>query len=1018
MFLIVSGLNIKLKSNIKMKNNFLLFCALFFGIAFQVSAKNYYVAANGNNASSGLSPSTAWQTISKVNTSFAGIAAGDSILFRRGDTFYGAIVVGKSGTSGKPIIFSAYGTGAKPVITGFTRVSTWANISTGVYQAYMPGAKSTLNMVAVNNVPQALGRYPNATAANGGYLNYESFSGATSITDNQLTSATNWTGAEVVVRKNLWVLDRGKITSHSGTKLTFTNTNSSTYTGTAGFGYFIQNDARTLDQFGEWYFKSSTKYLQMYFGAATPSSYIIKVSTLDTLFSIVSKSYVNINNIVFEGANGTALFASTGGFINIQNCDFINAGAGAMNLKGISNLLIENCTTNNILSNAIVVSSSSVSNVTIRGCSVKNTATKAGMGLGNGNTYKGVVATVLSNLLIEYNNIDTTGYAALEFQGSNVTIKNNVINYFDFVKDDAGGIYTWASGTDASPGPTYTNRVIRDNIVMNGIGAPNGRNSPSLFVTGIYLDGRSMNVSVLNNTVFNMGKNGIHANNPNNVTIRGNTSFNNLNAMSVMRWVWGSVKNLTIKNNIFYPTTDAQRGFYYTNSAINTPIVTTLQNTLTNSLGIIDSNIYSVLKPTPFNFDIYSTSGGASVPSSALSLEGWQSFSKHDLNGKKTMKTPVSYTLTGLVGANKFANSSFSSGISGLTVFGSSALGTWDNTGKISGGSLKISFTLPVANKYILLHSSIGTVNAGKKYVFRFSTYGTTQQGTARIYIRKTNSPYTNLTPIQVSTFGTGVKNHEVLFNAPTSDAGGSFVIEIEQNSGTTYIDNIQFYEATATVYDPQSQLRFEYNATRSAKTISLGASYTAVDGKVYSSVTLQPYTSIILVKNIGTTGARAVADSTAKDTTAIISIAAKDLIVPITDSTVTIASAVSDSTTVTAVTDSASTTKITVAPAPTVTARNSNAASPAARIPENKPLQLTAYPNPSANVFNLMLQGGSNDKVTILVYSFDGKLLYQTTGNSSSRYSFGSNFIPGIYIVKVVQGNTTQTLKIAKGSN
>ena len=225
-----------------MKNVFVLLVFVF--IAYSVSAKNYYVTANGNDANAGTAAAP-WKTITKVNSSFSAVVAGDSILFRSGDTFYGAIIVSKSGSSTKPIVISSYGTGAKPIITGFVTASSWASVSTGVYQAYIPGAKSTLNMVAINNVPQALGRYPNADAAGGGYLSYESSSGSTSIMDNQLTTATNWVGAEVVVRKKLWVLDRGKVTAHSGGTLTFTNIGS-TYTATNDYGYFIQNDARTL----------------------------------------------------------------------------------------------------------------------------------------------------------------------------------------------------------------------------------------------------------------------------------------------------------------------------------------------------------------------------------------------------------------------------------------------------------------------------------------------------------------------------------------------------------------------------------------------------------------------------------------------------------------------------------------------------------------------------------------------------------------------------------------------------
>jgi len=1266
-----------------MKNYFLLF-AFVIGAYLPLAAKNYYVAANGNNANAGTSVTTAWQTISKVNTAFAGMVAGDSILFRRGDTFYGALIVGKSGSSGKPIVISAYGTGTKPVITGFVNATTWTNVSTGIYQAYIPGAKSTLNMVTVNNVPQALGRYPNADAANGGFLSYESFSGATSITDNQLTAATNWTGAEVVIRKKLWVLDRCKVTAHSAGTLTFSNTNSSTYTGTNGFGYFIQNDARTLDQFGEWYYKSSTKYLQLYFGTVAPSSYSVKVSTIDTLLIMSGKSYININNIVFEGANGNALYATGGGYINIQYCDFVNAGVGAVNIQGTSNVLIENCTTKNVLGNAIFVNSGAVSNITIRGCTIKNTGNIPGMGQSGGGSYKGVVAKALSNLLIEYNNVDTTGYVGIEFQGNNVNVRYNVVNHFDFVVDDAGGIYTYSSSTLANPGTIYTNRVVSNNIVMNGIGAANGRSTATLYATGIYLDGLAMNTSVLNNTVFNNPRGGIHSNNALNVTISGNTSYNNQNAVSVTRWSGNNVVGLTIKKNILYPRTDAQKCLHYTNSALNEPVVTTMQSALA-SLGNIDSNTCSMINPVAYTAEANATTGGALVLASPLSLEGWRAFASHDINSKKPVKLPVGYKLNGLVGTNKFSNGLFSSNISGVTVYGVGVTSAWDNTGKISGGALKLSFTSPTASKYNLVHSAIGAVSSAKKYILRFSTYGTTQQGIVRAYIRKTASPYNNLVPTQVKSFGLGRKDHEFLFAAPTTDAGGSFVIEIEQNSGTTYIDNIEFYEATATVYDTASQIRFEYNTGKSAKTVALDANYTGVDGTVYSgSVTLQPFTSIILVKDTGSTvvtpapvptslkaaatatvvscyGSNAtvtvsatggtapytgtgsftanagkgsvklsfptnVANSyammyytigaisssknyvlrfttlgttgtgtlraairqtaspytliTAKQSTtfgtarkdhqfifnAPASQAAASFLIEIDQSsgttyidniaffeadangnlignnlypdgqfetnagklfsystnsnhaiaydftgkitatqyytvkdansnssvasvtitqpaaalsvtataglitilngsatvtvtatggtapytgtgsfsklagtytyTVTDSKGCSASTTVTvlpfslarpATTSATNTATEAIVATETSTVKKDSTASISARIITDasstnsistNALQVNAYPNPSAGSFNIVLQGGTNDKVTIVVYGMDGRLAYQTTGYSNSRYSFGSNFMQGIYVLKVIQGTAVHTLKIIKSGN
>src|SRR5207237_1255803 len=159
-------------------------------------------------------------------------------------------------------------------------------------------------------------------------------------------------------------------------------------------------------------------------------------------------------------------------------------------------------------------------------------------------------------------------------------------------------------------------------------------------------------------------------------------------------------------------------------------------------------------------------------------------------------------------------NGLFLDNIAGINI-GSSVNATWDNTDKISGGALKIEFTFPVANKYSLFHGAVGPISATKNYVFRFTTVGTTPYGIVRAYLRKTASPYTSLTLTQVRSFGVSAKVHEFLFTAPITDtAGGSFVIEVEQNSGVTYIDNIEFYEADATAYNIDDYLRIEYNPT------------------------------------------------------------------------------------------------------------------------------------------------------------------------------------------------------------
>jgi len=92
----------------------LIILVLFLLITFTGSAATYYVSNSGNDSKAGTTPETAWQTISKVNQSK--FAPGDQILFLRDGVWIEQLIVPSSGTSGNPITFGAYGSGAKPII--------------------------------------------------------------------------------------------------------------------------------------------------------------------------------------------------------------------------------------------------------------------------------------------------------------------------------------------------------------------------------------------------------------------------------------------------------------------------------------------------------------------------------------------------------------------------------------------------------------------------------------------------------------------------------------------------------------------------------------------------------------------------------------------------------------------------------------------------------------------------------------------------------------------------------------
>ena len=250
-----------------------------------VKATNYYFSASSGDDSrtsiQAQSSSTPWKTLTKLNAVFSSLQPGDSVLFKRGETFYGFINASISGTTASPIVFAAYGSGNRPIITGFTTVSSWTSLGNGIYES--SGAVSSLtslNALTINEVMTPMGRYPNRSASNGGYLTYNSHSGTTSITGPGLPFTP--TSATVVIRENAWRIDKRPITGYSGGTITYSG-GATYYAPTDGFGYFVQNHLNTLDQLGEWYFNPSTKKVSVYFGSNNPSSYTVNLANISNL---------------------------------------------------------------------------------------------------------------------------------------------------------------------------------------------------------------------------------------------------------------------------------------------------------------------------------------------------------------------------------------------------------------------------------------------------------------------------------------------------------------------------------------------------------------------------------------------------------------------------------------------------------------------------------------------------------------------------------------------------------------
>lgn len=90
----------------------------------------YYISNAGDNGNLGTSELAPWETIAKVNGE--SFSAGDSILFNRDDTWREELTVPSPGSSGNPITFGAYSTGADPIINGADVMATWVDSGQGL----------------------------------------------------------------------------------------------------------------------------------------------------------------------------------------------------------------------------------------------------------------------------------------------------------------------------------------------------------------------------------------------------------------------------------------------------------------------------------------------------------------------------------------------------------------------------------------------------------------------------------------------------------------------------------------------------------------------------------------------------------------------------------------------------------------------------------------------------------------------------------------------------------------------
>jgi hypothetical protein len=593
---------------------------LIIACALHAEATNYYWSssagsdANGSNTSS----STPWQTSGKFATFMsAGTPnTNDSILFKRGDTFYGFII----STCNSGINIGAYGIGALPVINGFSSITSWTETTTGshLWEASV-NSGSNLDEVLVNGKVTPAGRTPNT----GSYFNIDSHtnlsSGTATITSTGVPfSSQDWTGGEAVIRVNAFNLDRDKITAHSSSTITYSSPDAWNPKSIEQNGnkFFIQKHPATLDQQNEWYYYPDTHVLRM-FSMSNPSGLNVQASTQDYFFKVDYRHDISFSNLRFQGLDSFVISSRFPIRYKITGNQFADIGTDAIIFDTDSSCSVTNNMINRCGNSGIVGRGSA--HTYISGNIIDSCGVVFGMGLANNQQnvgimiecYPGDTRTPGDSITMINNYVTHTGYCGIRFTGINVQVYNNFVDSFGLTVTDAGGIYTNGLYNLANQ------RKIHDNIVLYGKGnnaMQNGGVDGGM--PAIYLDDNTGSVDIYNNILSGGCRAGIFGHNAKDINIYNNIIYNNRDDAQILFShdnLGNSITGINVHDNYIATNSGALAIDLYSMDSDE------------SSMGVFSNNYYA--GPSGSNvFNIHSTTYNLAGWKSALSSDVVSSF--------------------------------------------------------------------------------------------------------------------------------------------------------------------------------------------------------------------------------------------------------------------------------------------------------------------------------------------------------------------------------------------------------
>lgn len=590
-------------------------------------ANNYYVSSSSgkDTVTYGTSSSKPWKTIAYLNTHT--LHGGDSVFLKSGDVFVESLYLNNSGSQASHIVYSTYGGAARAVISGFYSLTGGTQIpGTNIYEFFCPGLTRYTNLLVMDGVPQAMGRWPDT-----GYRTYTAIT-STTITDATLPNTTNWTGAYLVAHDEFYIIDTALITGQSSGVITVNQPFSGTNIN-RGNGYFIENDSRTLSMTsipGRWYNNYTKDSMEVYLPGG-PSGHVLQVPVRDSLCWVNFKNYNDVYNIDFEGSNTNTVLGNRDTAFTMTNCLFRYGGGNCFSLNESFQTTLISDTLDYFQNNGAFITGNNSRYCVAKNIQVNHCGLIPGMGQrrgGNGSQSYTGWDWAFGFSSFQNMTILNCGYVGLHYGGDSVTIKNCVVDTFCVTKIDGGAFYTH----DPNFISYQWGRSLTNCMALHGQKSASGLVYDSTDASfGFYFDSHAQSVVVTNCTGAYNATAGLFIHGS-KITSNGNNYYGNGWTQRFIAESSGdTISNLTLKKDRLATCASGQLLSAFT----------TTRNDL-NMFGTVDSNYFAKTDTT----DFYIKSGSSAAQK--VSLPTWQRLTVYDHNSTfQNMCTTLAYNASG-----------------------------------------------------------------------------------------------------------------------------------------------------------------------------------------------------------------------------------------------------------------------------------------------------------------------------------------------------------------------------------